>query len=132
PTGPNDPRMRDLAMEANAEMANRRYDRASELQRRMALEQQEAMDAAEGRREAQQADEVAQLQEALRQELQASQAEATALAQRQREVARRIAVQMGETDEAANGRPHDTRREALAAIQAVQERLAQMPQQLQE
>jgi hypothetical protein len=132
PTGANDPRMRDLAMEANAEMANRRYDRASELQRRMALEQQQAMDAAEAMREAQRTDEVAQLQEALRQELQASQAEAAALAQRQREVARRIAAQMGETDEAASGRPHDTRREALAAIQAVQERLAQMPQQLQE
>lgn len=132
PAGPSDPRMRDLAMEANAEMANRRYDRASELQRRMALEQQQAIEAAEALREAQQADELAQMQQALREELQASQAEAMALAQRQREVARRIAAQMGEAEEPAAGAPKDSRREAMAAIQAVQERLAQMPQQLQD
>ncbi len=129
---PNDPRMRDLAMEANAEMANRRYDRAGELQQRMALEQQQAMQATESLHEAQQTDQLEQLQDSVSKELQASQGEAGALAQRQREVANRIAAQMGQTDEANNGLPHDSRRDAMAAIQAVQERLAQMPQQLQE
>ncbi len=122
---------RQWAIEANEHMYNRRYDRASELQRRMALEQQQALQAAQALQEAQEIDEIGAMQDSLRQQLQASQAEAAALAQRQREVARRIESQMGRSS-SIPGEPVDTRKEALAAIQAVQERLAMMPQQLQE
>lgn len=130
--GPDDPRMRDIAMEANAEMANHRYDRAAELQRRMAMEQQQAAQAAQSLQEAQQTDRLEQLQDSLREELPVSEGEAAALAQRQRDVARRIAAQMGDRDKGDGSLPHDSRRDAMAAIQAVQERLAQMPQQLQD
>ena len=131
-TSANELQQRQWAMEANEHMYNRRYDRASELQRRMALEQQQALEAAESLQEAQAVDDIAQAQDALRQQLQASQAEAAALAQRQRDVARRIDSQIGEMQANIPGAPQDTRKDALAAIQAVQERLALMPQQLQE
>jgi hypothetical protein len=133
-TGPEDAkagddRNRDLAMEANAEMAQRRYDRASELQKRMAMEQDQAAEAGQAMQEAQVADQLAQKQDTLRDQVVAAQGDAGQLAQQQREMAKQIDAQ-ARADEAQL--PRDTRQEALTAIQAVQERLAQMPQQLQE
>ena len=127
-----DEQQRELAMEANEHMANRRYDRASELQRRMALEEEPALVAAESLQEARALDQIAQTQDALRQQLQAPGAEATAIAQRQRDIAQKIDQQIDGDKAVIPGKPRDSRKEAIAAIQAVQERLARMPQQLQE
>ena len=132
PDAPLDEQTRqDLAMEANAEMTGRRFDRAAELQRRMQMEPWQTLDANQAMQRAKAAQTLADSQDALRQQTQSgdNQPDAT-MAQTQREMALSIAHEM-EADE-RGFLPQDTRAEGLAAIHAAQERLAQMPQQLQE
>lgn len=121
---------RELVMEANQQLYNRQYDRALEIQRGMMLDSQQAQKAQQELSQAKAADALAQAQDAICAELLAPGSEASALAQRQREVALKIEAQIGQTE--IPGAPRDTRKDAVAGIQAVQERLAQLPQQLQE
>lgn len=129
--GVDEEQKRDLAVAANAEMAERHYERAAELQQRMALEQGYAREAIAAMRSAQAADELGQHQDALREKVMREPEQAGELADQQRDVARQIASQRNPGQAAGVELPRDSRQEALVAIQSVQQRLAQMPQQLQ-
>ncbi len=120
------------AMQANAEMARGEYAKAAEIDKTMQTPPGNATEAASAMSQAQRLDKLADQQAQLATELdEAAGKNAADVAVGQQELAQEIKKADEQSDD-AKGVQRNMRAEALSAIQQSQERLAAMPQQLQQ